>query len=108
MTRCKHCGVEIIRFSDRWAHVGDEGVLFSWCRATRAEPEEVGFSGGIPHKGYIEITTVRGDRLLVHANNILRDGVQVDLARRRVTVEFAATGVRLLKREEVEGSDRPD
>ena len=41
MTRCKNCGDEIIRFSDRWAHVGDEGVLFSQCRITRAEPEEV-------------------------------------------------------------------
>lgn len=107
MTRCKNCGDEIVLFSDRWAHYEDGLVRFV-CRTTKPEPEEVGFSGGIPHKGYIEITTVRGDRLLVHANNILRDGVQVDLARRRVTVEFAATGVRLLKREEVEGSDRTD
>lgn len=145
MTRCKNCGGEIIRFLDRWAHVGDEGVLFSQCRITRAEPEEVepeepekvGFvykpyeygtwtvparlfvnpvltvddkidSPVTPHRGYIEITTVRGDRLLVNTNNIVQDGVQVDIARRRGTVEFAATGVRLLKREEVEGSDQPD
>ena len=107
MTRCKNCGDEIVLFSDRWAHYEDGLVRFV-CRTTKPEPEEVGFSGGIPHRGVVKVTPVNGHPVFILSKSIAKNGIQVDLGRRRVTVEFAATGVRLLKREEVEGSDRTD